>query len=78
MRGWGQNTRQQKETNRRDFKASVIFCFREILIQNKRPGFVPDRYLQKSTVVVAEEIQKMGQFFAYATVFTVKGNSHVA
>ncbi|QPN38477.1 membrane protein YoeI [Salmonella enterica] len=45
----------------------------------KRPGFVPDRYLlKKSTVVVAEESRKWGNFFAYATAFAVKENDHVA
>ncbi len=47
---------------------SVGYFLLQPIIHTKRPGFVPDRYLLKIAVVVAEESKKMGQFFAYATV----------
>jgi hypothetical protein len=58
----GQNAPLQKNEINRRYKRRRLFFFACIKtpFKTKRPGFVPDRYLQKPTVVVAEEFRKWG------------------
>ncbi len=60
----------KKTKNRR--LISVGYFLLQTNHSSKRPGFVPDRYLLKIDSCCREESKKMGQFFAYATVITVK------